>query len=61
MLKIEEFLSGFYLDDRTKEMLSNVWLEIEKYVNRLHEYPKHSQSIFLRDYLIKEIPRQSHS
>lgn len=54
MLKVEQFLNDFKLDNRTQERLKEIWEQIELYVQRLQEYPETSQEIFLKDYLIKE-------
>lgn len=54
MLKIDDFLKNFKLDEKTKNMLGDIWEQIELYIERLEQYPKKSQEVFLKDYLIKE-------
>lgn len=54
MIKIEQFLKDFSLNDNTREMLNDIWKQIDLYIHRLEEYPKEAQKVFLKDYLIKE-------
>ena len=54
MIKIEHFLKDFSLNDNTREMLNDIWKQIDLYIHRLEEYPKEAQKVFLKDYLIKE-------
>lgn len=54
MLKIKDFFKDFELDNQTKEMINEIWGQIDIYVNKLTEYPESSQEFFLRDYLLKE-------
>ena len=54
MLKIEDFLNEFKLDEKAKNMLVDIWEQIELYVQRLEQYPQKSREVFLKDYLLKE-------
>lgn len=54
MLTIEKFLSEIKIEQDVKEYLNEVWKDIEQYLFRLNNYSQDGQSIFLKDYLIKE-------
>ena len=55
MLSINKFLENIKIYDSTKERLSEVWNELNKYISKISYYSQDTQNIFLEDYLIKEI------
>ncbi len=55
MLSINKFLENIKIYDSTKERLSEVWNELNKYISKISCYSQDTQNIFLEDYLIKEI------